>query len=327
MYYDGAIDYVCGLWNGLAVCFDGETGHTKTVDKAPPDPRPCDLRLQMKFECNLTDSSCTNSCITMTSGSETYSTSIIDDASFIFEGGCCGRYITVNCECNFDFTLTDAFSIGFWINYSTTGAMNFVTKKPTQGDQTAGWVFNQTGGNTMLFKFSNGTDNNEHAGPSTTAFQDGEWHYFMHTYDGGSNERGSRFYVDGALFDLGDADPWTGTVTNNLGVTIGANGNGDANSRFAGRLDCVRVWKKELTPKEVKSLFQSTFGNITGNYDIVTWVKLPAAGSCCDRTVWHKSNSSSTGLQLHVNCLTTLGPGFTSSGFTSIYYYFWYCWM
>ena len=59
-----------------------------------------------------------------------------------------------------------------------------------------------------------------------------------------------------------------GPVINNCMLTIGSMSNGP--NDFSGQLDCVRVWNTELTDNEIKNLYQSTFGNITGQYDILT---------------------------------------------------------
>jgi len=78
LYYEGSIEYVTGLWDGQAIQFDGETGHTTIIDKAPACPRPCNIKLQLKFECNLTDSSGTNCCISMGVGCEVYTCGMIN---------------------------------------------------------------------------------------------------------------------------------------------------------------------------------------------------------------------------------------------------------
>jgi len=53
-----------------------------------------------------------------------------------------------------------------------------------------------------------------------------------------------------------------------------------------------------------------------GPYEIITWVKATCS-SMCTRTIFHKSNSSSTGIELSINQCIALGPGFTPSGHTA----------
>jgi len=314
MYYEGVIDYIEGLWQGQAVCFDGETGHSIVVDEAPACPKPANLKLQMKFECNLTDSSCTNTCITMGSGCATFTCGLIDDKAFCFNM-CRSVVVAVACSnTNLCFTTSSTFTLATWVK-STDDSVSLMAKRRFTNAEGYDMLFTTCGDIRVAFEDCMGSTQTRDS--LNQCVNDGEWHHVVATYDGTNTNEGWTIYVDG-ICDTGTTggSDCIGTTTNVcIPFTVGTQ---NCVRDLCGLLDCVRVWNTVLTSKEVKNLYNSTFGHITGKYDILTWVKMPAAGSCVDRTIWHKSSSCTTGLHLHVNCNVCGGSqGFTGSGFTS----------
>jgi len=311
MYYEGAIEYIDSLWQGLAVCYDGVTGHSITVDEAPASPRPDNLKLQMKFECNITDSATTPITVTMGAGCETYACGLIDDKAFCFATP---RYLTVACETEFDFDRDDAFSISFWMKNTSCANNTIIAKRNDTATVTVGYSIHIASNGALVFEISDGTTEAQIL--SSTGQDDCEWHHIVATKSTLANELGMELYVDGVLDTVGQASNALALTTLNcLSLAIGALSGGTV--VYTGLLDCVRVWNTELTAKEITNLYQSTFGHVKARYDILTWVKMPTS-IACDRTIWHKSNSGTTGLQLHVNCnVAGGGQGFTASGFTA----------
>ncbi len=312
LYYDGALEYVSGLWDGRAVEFDGETGHTTIEDKAPADPRPDNLKLQLKLECNLTDSSCTSSCITMVAGCETYTCGLVDDKSFIFDNT---NYFSISCM-NYNFiTGTCPFTVAFWMKAPCGANDCFIGIRDGISIGNCGWHIRRRNGGDLRFEASDGVAELNII-TSSKQFTDNTWHHAALTYNGCDCGTGLTWYVDGVFDKKGVTFACSPSCWNNCNIlAVGA--QADGGQKFCGQLDCIRVWDKELTAKEVKNLHDSTYGAaFRGPYEIITWVKAPLA-ACCDRTIFHKSSSCTTGVELSLNGTAGGGQGFTVSGYTA----------
>ena len=324
LYYAGALDYICGLWDGKAVEFDGETAHTTIQDKAPADPRPSNLKLQLKFECDITDSSDTNCCITMGAGCATFVDSIVDDKQFCFNGGCCGRFVLVECNTNFNFTACTPFSVAMWAKGSSCNNEPLVSKL-TACPAFTGWeLLNLMCGKLRFQLIAHNLGcccKTNLQRDTTTAINDGDYHHIVATYDGLNTICSMNVIIDGVddpLVGIGCCsccDVVCGSILNCESVAVGARPTGGM-CRYTGTLDCVRVWDKKLTIKEAKGLHDSTFGaGFRGQYEVVTWVKAPCS-AMCNRTIFHKSGGACIGVELSINGTVGGGQGFTGSGFT-----------
>ena len=285
LFHEGGLEYICGLWNGKAVTFDGCKGHLVIEDNAPQDPQPCNLKLQLKFECDLVDSSCTNSCITMGTGCATFANGLIDNKSFTFDT--C-RYVTICCATNFNFDKDNEFSTSFWVKPGCGAAGNdgILTKRLNFGAAAAGWSihFNATN-DRVTFELSNGAC--EHILTSVNCtVPKCEWTHIITTYDGKESELGMRIFVNGIPNVIGTDCAITGSLLNCLTPAVGAGSCGFA--PFSGLIDCVRVWDKVITSDEALGLYEATFGKFNTKYCIVTWIKV---GTChCDRTIFNKAS-------------------------------------
>ncbi len=309
LFHEGGLDYVCGLWNGKAITFDGDRGHLVIRDKAPADPQPCNLKLQLKFECNLTDSSCTNTCVVMGVGCATYTCGLIDEGAFIFNNA---RHIEVTCN-NFNFSLSDEFSISFWMKTGCSGAVDTIIGKGAAGNSGIGfYVVNQCSGcGDIRFRLIDACMTVTQTSAVPSPVTDCNWHHVVATYDGSSCRGGMALYID-TVPTRNSGAVISGCIQNCCNLSIGATCSGAQD--YCGNLDCVRVWNKELTREEVSGLYESTFGKFNTKYCIVTWVK--AGVNLCDRTVFNKSSSLTTGVELKIEQTGCAGPGFTASGFT-----------
>jgi len=310
LFHEGGLDYVCGLWNGKAITFDGCKGHIVVEDNAPACPQPCSLKLHLKFECNLTDSSCINCCVTMGAGCTTFVNGLVDCKAFCFNGA---RHVSVCCETNFDFSRTDSFSVAAWVNITGGAGDDFIIgKRAGLAAGNSGWSLSITSCGFIKLDLGNGTTEFT-SGVSSTNLRDCNWHFIVGTYDGSEIDTGLRLFVDGVGKITGSGTSITGTTTNNCVVTVGASSGGTED--LTGLVDCVRVWNKELTSDEVLGLYEGTFGKFNTKYCIVTWIK--AAPNSCDRTVFHKALNITEGVEMKIRQECSIGPGFTCSGFTS----------
>jgi len=311
IYDRGSISYVEGKW-GNAAQFDGVAGHVTVEDKAPPDPRFGSLVAQYKFECVVTDDR-TDGCHCGTvTGCTTFVASIIDCKAFSFNG--CTR-INLCCSADFSFAKTLPFAFGGWINVGMCAAGNDIIFSKrldlTAGSRGYSLHFDNTCCR-PVFQISDGTCIYSVSG-AACSLPSCEWHHVLAVYDGGGDNAGMSLIIDGVETVSTTACAITSTITNCLTASIGGGNAGACD--FCGLMDCIRFWNTCLTEFAGKALYNGTFSQLTGEYEIVGWIK--ATQNCCDRKVFTKSTASCNGIELILECATTAGPGFTSSGFTA----------
>jgi len=307
LYYEGALEYICGLWDGKAVEFDGCTGHTVVEDTTPACPRPDNIKLQLKFECNITDSSVTANTVIMARGFQTYMCGLIDNKAFEFEGGSCGRYLSVCCASNFDFDFTCEHSFSWWQKIPANASSQTVYMKGCTGDNPRTELEICATCGVLKTTWQSGTCNSLIISSTTTS---------LVTKSTVGRSDSVSIYIDGVkdCLTVVSDDLCCNTITSGKKPRIGANEDGC--NTLTGKLDCLRIWDKELTSLEVERLYNSTYGKIRNKYCIIVWVK--ALGSpCCDRTIFHKSTCSTDGVQLSIEQSNAIGPGFTCTGYTT----------
>lgn len=85
------------------------------------------------------------------------------------------------------------------------------------------------------------------------AIEPGRWQHVLLTYDGKRKAKGIRMYIDGERQDVN-------VLFDNLdwpcrsGSSLKVGGGGGLDNRFRGRIDEVRVYGRELSPEEARSL-------------------------------------------------------------------------
>jgi len=314
LYDRGSISYVSGKF-GNAAKFDGIAGHVTVVDKAPADPRFGDLVAQFKFECcsvacDVVCGCC--HCGTVT-GASTFVASIIDCCAFSFDG--CTR-INLCGAADFSFAKCKSFSFGGWINVGMCAAGDDIifAKRLDLVAGSRGYSLHYD--NTCsrpVFQISDGTTIYSASGVACS-LPKCEWHHVVAVYDGLGDQGGLQVYIDGVFNADGTASVICSTITNCLTASIGG-GNVGAND-FCGLMDCVRFWKTELKSFHVNALYNGTFSQLTGEYEIVGWIK-GVANCTCDRKVFTKTTSCTNGIELILECACPIGPGFTCSGYTA----------
>jgi len=182
-----------------------------------------------------------------------------DSGALAFDGD--GDYVTIANEHNFDFDKEDAFTIEAWVKTTSDDSMNILYK----GDISGGFYslikhassqtqYEPLGDNKIYFFLVSKWDTtDEYANMdaivvygSTDITEDGEWHHIKVTYDGSNNASGIQIYVDdepetmhtrtyGANKDIWDTISESGSIQNDLPLTIGDN--------WDGIIDEVTIWR------------------------------------------------------------------------------------
>jgi len=155
---------------------------------------------------------------------------------------------------NNDWSMTTAYSASAWVKTSAATDQIIIGRDNASG---AGRIFffriELTTGKAEFVRFD-GSTNVVTDIKSTLAYNDGNWHHIVVTFD---NTIGSKIYVDGTQV-ASDA-----VTTNNRGGTgsspyIGAfNG---ASSFMNGAIDEVAIWNRGITSVEVTSLYNAGAG-------------------------------------------------------------------
>lgn len=201
----------------------------------------------LKFERNMNDSQSVNhGSIT---GTEQYADGVYGKA-FDFNGS---SRVTLLNESTFDYEHTNAFSITFWMkNSQASGADRVFVAKNSDINTAAGFaVFQESAAAKTRFRLRDTTTNYDV--DSTSALNDGSWHFIAATFSGNSNRSGMKLYVDGVLNATGTTLTISTSILNNIPVTIGAESDGGA--PLTGQIDDVRIYNKELSATEVSILY------------------------------------------------------------------------
>jgi hypothetical protein len=162
-----------------------------------------------------------------------------------------------------DKTGAAAFTIGAWFNTTYAGAnpQTIVSKEaitaPYTGYQFGFNVYTATladAGKLGLYLVVSLADLMNRV--TTTAWNDGKWHYGVVTYDGSKNRTGILLYVDGVLQPMtsGDSATLSGSLSNGTNFEIAAR-NG-VNQPFSGSLDEVRIYSRALSAADVLELYK-----------------------------------------------------------------------
>jgi len=174
-----------------------------------------------------------------------------------------------------DFSTDDAFSISCWVKRSTSYSGNvagLVTKSAASStvdspfEGYALW-FNDTEQRRpsfLLYRQVSGTEQlRVQADALAFADSDTDWHHILVTYDGSSDLSGVTMYIDGTsvAISLATSDtlpPGTDITTATDLCFGGFINNASTNSRiypFAGNLDEVAIWSKELSSAEAAAVY------------------------------------------------------------------------
>ena len=142
-----------------------------------------------------------------------------------------------------DFRYTDDYSIGFWVNTTSTDSDPVMI-----GDQD--WGSSNNKGLTMAFRgdnwrvaISDGDGNKADASTSGIPFNDGEWHFLLATFDRGGS---MQMYQDGLLVETADMSA-VGITDSGNALHIAQDGTGNYGQFFEGQIGEVYIYDWALS--------------------------------------------------------------------------------
>ena len=97
----------------------------------------------------------------------------------------------INFDQLIEYERTDAFSLECWFNTTSTAAMSFISKQKFTG-VLEGFAISCTGGKPRAV--IRDTSSNVISIEAENAYNDGDWHHVVLTYDGSSNASGTKLY-------------------------------------------------------------------------------------------------------------------------------------
>lgn len=165
--------------------------------------------------------------------------------------------VTVDNESNFDFEITDKFSITAWIYWNTGESNDIVVSKRISASPHTGWTFgilDQAGTNrlTLLFYHYDGTHKYRYRRVGGSGFVTEVWTHIACTNDGSDSLAAMKLYVNGTeatSYSDDNNDPTT--ILNNEPVRIGV--DPESSRYFKGYISNVTIIDKVLTLNEIKS--------------------------------------------------------------------------
>lgn len=156
-----------------------------------------------------------------------------------------------------NFERTDTFSIEGWIKTSQKG---IILGREQWTPPYRGWYIGTNPAGVLQLVLTNTWGTNQlSAYQNNVNMIDDTWHHFIITYDGSSSVLGVKFYIDGQLrITKGNPSTLSGTIKNIIDCQM--NGANSLNELFAGKLDEVIIYEKELTQEEVALRWNSGNG-------------------------------------------------------------------
>lgn len=161
------------------------------------------------------------------------------------------------------FEYTDDFSVSCWIKHTATSG--FLVCKQTIGTEYRGYALEvgATGAVGVWLRSDEATSNAIHVASTTTGLNDGNWHHIVFTWKGNAIPVASdlKIYVDGNLETPSVLlDNLTATIVSTASLNFGARNDG-SDGYWAGTLDEVAVYDKELSSVEVTEIFNEGAAN------------------------------------------------------------------
>ncbi len=164
----------------------------------------------------------------------------------------------------------DSWSVSAWIKHDGGGDYRGIVGRWYFG-VSAGWVFQVTPDDSLLFHLTNAGGTNYFGAFGSTTLTQGQWYHVTVTYDGSVAWTGINLYVDAvaeteAEFGLGSKDPGT-LVASSLKVL---SRGGD--SPFQGNICDARIYDYELTADNVTYIYTNgTSGTAPATVPVGQW--------------------------------------------------------
>lgn len=206
----------------------------------------------LPFEQNVLDSSQSHNNGLVT-GNAQYVTGKVGTYAFSFNGG---THVTLANPSQFAFEKSNPFSISFWIKMAPNSSKDMYLVSNSNDQNSAGIsIWKSHLSNTLTFKIQN-TYGKVIQVSGTSNISDNTWHLILFTYDGSSNQKGMKTYIDGSLQAVGAAASISGTIVTNKAETIGSTVSGVM--PFSGILDNVQILNYLMSPSALKNFFTTT---------------------------------------------------------------------
>lgn len=166
-----------------------------------------------------------------------------------------------------DFDYNDSFTIAGFFKTSSTNQQSIVSKQESATNY-RGWnVFLDSTSKYLNFSLSSVVTTDDLVVQVQTAFNDGNWHFFMITYDGTFAASGIKIYVDGdeqTVTSVRDGLDSTETTVSTAKLNIG--GRNSADMYFTGTIDDIALFSYVLTAKDFHELY-----NMARGYTAYPW--------------------------------------------------------
>lgn len=175
----------------------------------------------------------------------------------LFDGS--SDYVEFANESNFDFAVTDSFTLAAWIKTTDTIA-TIIGKFDYTGTPRRGYnlLIEATGVITFDLFSSVSAPDNKLKKTDDRKVNDGNWHHVALTYDGSATGAGVKIYVDGST--SGGATVNFSTLTTAHEVRqdepLRAGMSNWGSHSYAGLIDEVAIWSSELSPADIVSLYE-----------------------------------------------------------------------
>jgi len=158
-----------------------------------------------------------------------------------------------------DGTNDSPFSISVWVNMDVATRFRIINKYNINNPKE--WLFAVGGDNTLRLNLYDNSNQNYigKKSASTLTSYEGQWIHLACSYDGSSSVDGVKLYLNGSR--LGETDNSSGGYVamenSTQPVLIGHQGNDYAN----GKIDEVAVFSRELTPAQIKLIYDANSTN------------------------------------------------------------------
>jgi hypothetical protein len=151
------------------------------------------------------------------------------------------------------------FSITLWTNITDITAFQTLIAKYSAASEPAEWrIITATSKVFFLCSDSSDTTSIGRSAPLTTGAHQGAWIHLAATYSGSETNAGIKVYINGTQVDTTDegAPTYTGMTEGAEPVTIGYVNASGPQTFFTGRLDEVKIFRRELTQNDVTEDWQ-----------------------------------------------------------------------
>ena len=179
------------------------------------------------------------------------------------------EYVTMGDVLGFEYT--DPFSVSFWLKTTTSG---YLISKMDSAPRGWGAYITASSGIEFLLINTSATNLIDVFGP--TGLNDGRWHHVVWTTDG-TTAAGVTCYVDGsAVGTTTSSDTLSATIVSTGPLNLASRTNGTG--VYAGDLDEVAVYDKELTSGEVTAIYNGGLPNdlsqLSSASNLVGWWRM-----------------------------------------------------